>query len=490
MNASLIACLCLVALPVVAQEVAPSPTVLSWRTLEVEDGSSVDYALQLPPDYRPADPYPVLFALPPGSQTRALVERGFELYWAEAARRGWVVVSPAAPAGLSFHAGAVELAEALADHVMREMLIEGGRLHLAGVSNGGRSAFHLATRAPERWSTLTALPGIPSSESDLDALDRLLALPIALYGGADDEGWADGMRSVRDQLVELGAAHVDFDLFDGEGHVPTSLEGGVRLFDRLEEHRALALGRVADERAVRSVLDDFHDAASKADGARYFAHFAPGARFLGTDATEHWSVSEFKNYTEPYFDRGQGWTYVATERWVTLSPKGDSAWFDERLHNEKYGETRGSGALVKIGDRWRISQYNLTIPVPNELAGDLVERIRGRTVSDTFLPPRERRRQLKTRGVVGRKFQTPPGPYGVRHFPPTTRKATAVEDPRSGGKKVSDTSQPARRAGVRVTGYLPLSIFAQRSSRLHIAAGSRNLMTLLIELLVTDLGFL
>ena len=305
MNASLFACLCLVAVPV-RQEAAPRATAISWRTLEVEGGQTVDYAVQLPPEYRADAAHPVLFALPPGSQTRTLVERGFELYWAEAAQRGWVVVSPAAPNGLSFHAGAAELAEALADHVASEMPVEGGRLHLAGVSNGGRSAFHLATRAPERWSTLTALPGIPSSERDLDRLDGLLHLPIAMFGGAADEGWAEGMQAVRDRLVELRAAHVDLDLFEGEGHVPASLEGGALLVDRLEEHRALALARAADEQAVRDVLDDFHDAASKADGARYFAHFAPGARYLGTDATEHWSVAEFQDYAQPYFDRGQG----------------------------------------------------------------------------------------------------------------------------------------------------------------------------------------
>lgn len=363
--------------PVQAAEPEPAPL---WRSLTLSDGTTLDYAIQFPAAPGPQRVHPVLFALPPGSQNRALVERGFELYWSRAAaRRGWIVVSPVAPDGTSFHAEAAGAAEELADHVLREIPVEGGRLHLAGVSNGGRSAFHLATRAPSRWSTLTVLPGIPSGEADLDRLERLRHVPVALFGGAEDPDWAAGMTAVRDRLQQLGAAHVDLDLFEGEGHVPASLAGGGLLFDRLEEHRALALGRLADERAVRAVLDDFHAAASEADGARYFAHFAPGAIFLGTDAEERWTVPQFRVYAEPYFDRGQGWTYAATERWITLSAQRDTAWFDERLHNEKYGETRGSGVLVAIDGRWRIAQYNLTIPVPNELAGDLVERIRGRT---------------------------------------------------------------------------------------------------------------
>ena len=52
---------------------------------------------------------------------------------------------------------------------------------------------------------------------------------------------------------------------------------------------AIALGqsRPHDERGVvAAVLDDLHDAASKADGPRYFSLFAPDAVFFGTDAGE------------------------------------------------------------------------------------------------------------------------------------------------------------------------------------------------------------
>ena len=59
-----------------------------------------------------------------------------------------------------------------------------------------------------------------------------------------------------------------------------------------------------------------------------------------------------------------------------LDASGDTAWFDERLENEHYGECRGTGVLRKADGRWRIAQYNLSIPVPNDLASELVERIR------------------------------------------------------------------------------------------------------------------
>ena len=127
--------------------------------------------------------------------------------------------------------------------------------------------------------------------------------------------------------------------------------------------------------AIEAVLDDFHAAASEADGERYFAHFAAGAVFYGTDATERWDVAAFRAFCEPYFSRGTGWTYEATERAVFLGAGGETAWFDERVRNAKYGELRGTGVLVWEGGRWRIAQYNLAFPVPNELAPDLVERV-------------------------------------------------------------------------------------------------------------------
>ena len=125
--------------------------------------------------------------------------------------------------------------------------------------------------------------------------------------------------------------------------------------------------------AVASVLDDFHQAAADADSARYFGYFAEGAVFFGTDLTERWSVEEFQAYAGPHFRVGRGWHYVPQEREVFLN--GDTAWFDETLLNESFGMTRGTGVLVNTEEGWKISQYHLTLPVPNDLIYRLVEMI-------------------------------------------------------------------------------------------------------------------
>ena len=135
-------------------------------------------------------------------------------------------------------------------------------------------------------------------------------------------------------------------------------------------------GREKAQAAVSEVLDALHQAASDADFDLYFSLYAREAVFLGTDATERWTREEFMEYAAPRFATGTGWTYHLLERHVGVAPGGETAWFDERLDNANLGETRGSGVLVMEDGGWKIAQYNLTIPVPNELARDLAQQIR------------------------------------------------------------------------------------------------------------------
>ncbi|MEE2963956.1 MAG: nuclear transport factor 2 family protein [Acidobacteriota bacterium] len=125
-------------------------------------------------------------------------------------------------------------------------------------------------------------------------------------------------------------------------------------------------------------MDTFHQAASDADFDRYFSLYASEAVFLGTDATERRERAAFMAYAKARFDTGTGWTYRILERHISVVPDGQTAWFDERLDNAGLGETRGSGVLVMEDGGWKIAQYNLTIPIPNELSRDIVRQVRDR----------------------------------------------------------------------------------------------------------------
>lgn len=138
-----------------------------------------------------------------------------------------------------------------------------------------------------------------------------------------------------------------------------------------------ALIQSTPESEAAAVLDRMHAAASTADGTTYFAQFTPDARFIGTDASERWSLADFRAYAEPYFAQGRGWTYTPRDRVMTLAPLDCRCvvWFDELLDNASYGETRGSGVLRLTEDGWKIEQYVLSIPVPNDKARAVVALI-------------------------------------------------------------------------------------------------------------------
>ena len=143
---------------------------------------------------------------------------------------------------------------------------------------------------------------------------------------------------------------------------------------RAPEEVPVDRGALAAEAA--STLDDLHRAAAEADEARYFGHFAPDGVFLGTDASERWTVEAFRAYAHPHFQAGKGWTYRVAARHLDVSSDGSHAWFDEALTNEKLGVCRGSGVLRRAQGAWQVVQYNLTIPIPNDLALEVAERIR------------------------------------------------------------------------------------------------------------------
>lgn len=129
-------------------------------------------------------------------------------------------------------------------------------------------------------------------------------------------------------------------------------------------------------RAVDAVLTAFHSAAADADGETYFSLLTDDAIYIGTDASERWTIDEFRAFAEPYFSQGRGWTYTATQRHITLAPGGSVAWFDEMLVNDAYGVCRGTGVVVEENGVWRIAQYHLTFPIPNDLAREFTTRIK------------------------------------------------------------------------------------------------------------------
>ncbi|VAV93374.1 hypothetical protein MNBD_ALPHA06-1089 [hydrothermal vent metagenome] len=144
----------------------------------------------------------------------------------------------------------------------------------------------------------------------------------------------------------------------------------------LQGMQATKLGELSESQKIDKVLDDLHQFAAQAKAEAYFNQFTEDAIFIGTDVTERWNIAQFKEYAAPIFSKGRGWKYTPRQRHISLSPMSNIAWFDEILDSKTYGTSRGTGTLVRSKDGWKISQYQLTFPIPNQLASDITSMIK------------------------------------------------------------------------------------------------------------------
>ena len=128
----------------------------------------------------------------------------------------------------------------------------------------------------------------------------------------------------------------------------------------------------SDLAAINSVLNQYHAAAATANWTLYFELMSEDGVFLGSDISERWTREEFRVYA----GASNGWVYTPQERHITITPDGNSAWFDERLSSASYGSSRSTGVLNRSSSGWRISQYSLSFPIPNALLRDMTNAIK------------------------------------------------------------------------------------------------------------------
>ncbi|WP_232734670.1 nuclear transport factor 2 family protein [Polaribacter sp. ALD11] len=110
---------------------------------------------------------------------------------------------------------------------------------------------------------------------------------------------------------------------------------------------------------------NWHQAAADADFKEYFGLMDNTAVYIGTAAEEIWTKEQFASFSKPYFDKGKAWDFKTLECTVSVNEYGSFVWFDELLVTWM-GTCRGSGVLEKKEGSWKIKQYVLSVPIPNE----------------------------------------------------------------------------------------------------------------------------
>jgi poly(3-hydroxybutyrate) depolymerase len=210
---------------------------LSAATL-VRDGTfggmHVTYKVLLPESYDASREYPTILAFGGGEQSMQLVDIGLQRYWGgEARRRGYIVVSPAAPVGTLLYREGAKIFPEFLDMVVRDYKPQGGRMHAAGYSNGGVTAFYVAATYPKYFRSVTGLPGVLRDASD-GKIDALKPMCIDMYVGGNDAGWRDNMAEQFDLFRQKGYT-ARFRVMENQNHVLSlSAEDLARLFDRLD----------------------------------------------------------------------------------------------------------------------------------------------------------------------------------------------------------------------------------------------------------------
>jgi len=215
---------------------APARGEVLEKTRQVA-GVSVTYKVVLPTGYDAAKTYPAIVALGGGPQTMntvyGVLNRNLR---AEAEKRGYIVIAPAAPDGeLFFERGARIFPEFL-KAILADYKIQDGRFHIAGPSNGGIAAFHVAAANPQYFLSVTAFPGYmwQPSPAKLQAISKLC---VFMYVGEnDDYMWHDEMKREAEFLRAKGTV-ARYTVEKGQPHRIETLAGvnASRLFDGFEE---------------------------------------------------------------------------------------------------------------------------------------------------------------------------------------------------------------------------------------------------------------
>ena len=202
-------------------------------------GLAVQYKVVLPNGYDPAKAYPAILAFGGGPQTMNTVDgiltRNFR---AEAEKRGYIVIAPAAPDGQLFFEDGARIFPEFLKAILADYKIEGGKFHIAGPSNGGIAAFHVAAANPQYFLSVTAFPGYMWQPSTAK-LQAIANMCVFMYVGEQDQYmWHGEMKQEAEFLRSKGTV-ARYTVEKGQPHRLDTLAGvnAGRLFDGFEETR-------------------------------------------------------------------------------------------------------------------------------------------------------------------------------------------------------------------------------------------------------------
>ena len=201
--------------------------------------TTVHYKVVLPNGYEPAKTYPGILALGGGPQTMntvdSILSRNFR---AEAEKRGYIVVAPAAPDDQLFFEEGARIFPEFLKMILADYKIQDNKFHIAGPSNGGIAAFHVAAANPQYFLSVTAFPGYmwQPTTAKLQAISKMC---VFMYVGELDEYMWHGEMEKEAEFLRSKGTVAHYTVENGQPHRLDTLAGAnaARLFDGFEQTR-------------------------------------------------------------------------------------------------------------------------------------------------------------------------------------------------------------------------------------------------------------
>jgi len=215
---------------------SPLKAEVTEKTKKVGN-TTVRYKVVVPSGYDAAKAYPAILALGGGPQTMNTVDGVLNRNLrAEAEKRGYIVIAPAAPDDQLFFEDGARIFPEFLKLILADYKIQDGKFHIAGPSNGGIAAFHVAAANPQYFLSVTAFPGYmwEPGPAKLQAISKMC---VFMYVGELDEYmWHNEMKREAEYLRSKGTV-ARYTVEKGQPHRLETLAGAnaSRLFENFEE---------------------------------------------------------------------------------------------------------------------------------------------------------------------------------------------------------------------------------------------------------------
>ena len=226
----------LAAVSVVAFSARPAWADVLEKSKKV-GGVTVQYKVVLPSGYDSTKAYPGIIALGGGPQTMNTVDGVLNRNLrAEAEKRGYIVIAPAAPDGQLFFEDGARIFPDFLKMILADYNIQDRKFHIAGPSNGGIASFHVAAANPQYFVSITAFPGYMWEPTPAKLLAISKMCVFMYVGELDEYMWHGEMKREAEFLRSKGTV-ARYTVEKGQPHRLETLAGvnAARLFDGFEE---------------------------------------------------------------------------------------------------------------------------------------------------------------------------------------------------------------------------------------------------------------